>query len=82
LVDEIVPEPLCGAHTDHQAAAQLLKVALVSNLKELQKLTEDELVANRYQKFRSFGRFIEIPDEDSMEEMKQDYVEEMQDKKS
>lgn len=74
LVDQIIPEPLSGAHTDPVAAAAMLKKALVSNLKELKKLSPDKLVTNRYQKFRSYGRFIETPDEDSMEEMKQDFV--------
>lgn len=59
LVDEVVPEPLGGAHTDHEATAQLLKSALLRNLEELLKLTPEELLGNRYGKFRSFGHYLE-----------------------
>lgn len=76
LVDEVVKEPLCGAHTDHQEAAMRLKSAIQINLAELMKLSEDELIAERYRKFRSFGNFKELPDEDSMEEMRSESIEE------
>lgn len=70
VVDEIVDEPPGGAHGDHAGAALLLKNALVAHLAELKKLSHEELIAQRYKKFRILGRFIEIPNEDSMEEMK------------
>ena len=64
LVDEIVPEPLCGAHHDPVEAAQLLKKALLTALGSLKTKSEDELIAERYQKFRAYGRFFETPDSD------------------
>ena len=64
LVDEIVPEPLCGAHHDPVEAAQLLKNALLAALGSLKTKSEDELIAERYQKFRAYGRFFETPDSD------------------
>ena len=64
LVDEIVPEPLCGAHHDPVEAAQLLKKALLAALESLKTKSEDELIAERYQKFRAYGRFFETPDSD------------------
>ncbi|MBR5690777.1 MAG: acetyl-CoA carboxylase carboxyltransferase subunit alpha [Verrucomicrobia bacterium] len=64
LVDEIVPEPLCGAHHDPVEAAQLLKKALLAALGSLKTKSEDELIAERYQKFRAYGRFFETPDSD------------------
>ena len=57
LADEIVAEPLGGAHNDPAAIAATLKAALVRNLKELQALPADQLLAKRYEKFRAHGRF-------------------------
>lgn len=59
LVDEIVPEPLGGAHTDHAAAAVALKSSLTRNLEGLLKLTPEGRLQARYQKFRAFGHFEE-----------------------
>jgi acetyl-CoA carboxylase carboxyl transferase subunit alpha len=59
VIDEIVKEPLGGAHRDHDAIASTLKEALARNLSELKKLTPDELVKGRYDKFRKMSRFIE-----------------------
>ncbi len=70
IVDEIVEEPPNGAHSDHAGAALFLKEALLIYLEQLKKLSYEELIADRYKKFRALGRFIEIPDVDSMEEMK------------
>lgn len=57
LVDEVLKEPLGGAHRDPQVMADDLKAALLQNLGELQKLSVDELLSRRYQRFRSFGVF-------------------------
>ncbi len=57
LVDELIPEPLGGAHRDHRAAADNLKAALLKQLAGLQALPVDELVEKRYQKFRNIGKF-------------------------
>lgn len=57
LVDELVPEPLGGAHRDHQLTAANLKAALLKHLAELKQLPVDELLEQRYQKFRAIGKF-------------------------
>ena len=55
IADVIIPEPLGGAHRDHEAAAEMLKAELEKQLDELSKLTPAELKAQRYEKFRAFG---------------------------
>ena len=57
LVDELVPEPLGGAHRNHRVAADNLKAALLKHLLELKRLPIDELLERRYQKFRTIGKF-------------------------
>jgi len=57
LVDELVPEPLGGAHRNHRIAADNLKAALLKHLVELKRLPIDELLERRYQKFRTIGKF-------------------------
>lgn len=59
IIDEIVKEPLGGAHKDFDAAAESLKKALKKNLAELEKLTPQEIRENRYQKYRKMGVFTE-----------------------
>jgi acetyl-CoA carboxylase carboxyl transferase subunit alpha len=59
LLDEIVPEPAGGAHADYDAAAEMLSKALEQNLRRLEGFTADELVEDRYRKFRSMGNFFE-----------------------
>jgi len=61
LIDEIVREPLGGAHRDHRWAANLLRRNLRRNLAELAGLSGDELVRQREDKFRNMGRFTETP---------------------
>ncbi len=58
-VDEIVPEPLGGAHRDHRQMAATLKGSLMTNLRELSSIPLDELLDRRYEKFRRFGVFKE-----------------------
>ncbi len=55
VADKIIPEPLGGAHRDPEAAADLLEKALAESLDELLVLTTEELMAQRYEKFRSIG---------------------------
>ena len=57
-VDDIVPEPEGGAHRDHEAAANLLDVSLQKHLAELKKLSPAELIASRYNKFRTIAQFF------------------------
>jgi acetyl-CoA carboxylase carboxyl transferase subunit alpha len=57
IIDEIIPEPLGGAHRDSQKMAQVLKEAIKKNLKELKTQSKEKLLELRYQKFRSIGKF-------------------------
>lgn len=57
-VDDIVPEPEGGAHRDHEAAANLLDVSLQKHFAELKKVPPSELVASRYNKFRTMAQFF------------------------
>jgi acetyl-CoA carboxylase carboxyl transferase subunit alpha len=59
VIDGVVAEPLGGAHHDWQAAADLLKAAVVSALEETSKLPTDKLLDQRYDKFRRMGVFGE-----------------------
>ncbi len=59
VIDEIVKEPLGGAHRDHETMAKNLHGALARHLKELKALSVEELVEGRYQKFRKMSRFAE-----------------------
>jgi len=59
LVDEIIPEPLGGAHNDPAATAQTLKQHLLKHLKQLQRLSAADRLKLRYQTFRAFGQFLE-----------------------
>jgi len=57
LVDELIPEPLGGAHHNHQSAADNLKAALLKNLEQLKHFPVNELLERRYQKYRRIGQF-------------------------
>ena len=57
LIDELVPEPLGGAHHNYEAAAYNVKAAILQNLEQLKQIPLDELVEQRYQKFRNIGKF-------------------------
>src|SRR2546421_1099106 len=59
VVDEIVPEPEGGAHRDPDTAAANLGAALRQNLERLSALPLDELMRNRYDKFRKLGKYSE-----------------------
>ena len=59
IIDEIVPEPVGGAHADHEATAAALKDAIMRNLEELRRLKPDRLVRRRRQKFLRMGQFLE-----------------------
>ena len=55
IIDEIIPEPLGGAHRDPQKMAEFLKASIKKNLNELNTLDKDELLKSRYRKFRNMG---------------------------
>ena len=61
LADEIIAEPLGGAHNDLAATAASVKEHLLANLEQLQKLSVPELLKARYAKFRAHGPFQEKP---------------------
>ncbi|ALF53648.1 acetyl-CoA carboxylase subunit alpha [Nostoc piscinale CENA21] len=61
IIDQILPEPIGGAHSDPLEAATTLKQALLDNLDELKQLTSQERRQLRYDKFRKIGVFTEIP---------------------
>jgi acetyl-CoA carboxylase carboxyl transferase subunit alpha len=62
LIDEVVKEPLGGAHRDMSTMAENLKAALLQKLQELDSLALDELLEQRYQRLLSYGTFREFSD--------------------
>ena len=59
LIDEVIDEPRGGAHRNHEVAADSLKEVLVRNIQELQKMSAEELLDHRYNKFRKYGEWAE-----------------------
>ena len=59
LIDQIIPEPLGGAHRDMEEAARLIGNALQAQLTELTGLNVDELLEQRYERIMDFGQFEE-----------------------
>jgi acetyl-CoA carboxylase carboxyl transferase subunit alpha len=59
LVDEIIPEPLGGAHTDSNKTAQNLQSHLLRHLGELIKTPVADRLKSRYEKYRAYGHFLE-----------------------
>jgi acetyl-CoA carboxylase carboxyl transferase subunit alpha len=59
LVDEVLPEPLGGAHRNPKAMAEVVRNALLSSLEELAQLSTDQLLERRQQRLASFGQFKE-----------------------
>lgn len=57
VIDQVVEEPPGGAHRDHDAAAEALENAIAEHLEEVTSLTIEELLKQRYEKFRSVGAF-------------------------
>ena len=60
IADEIIPEPLGGAHNNLVSASEILKKCILKNLKSLQKLSEKELIEQRYKKYRQIGKIYEV----------------------
>jgi len=60
LVDEVLPEPVGGAHRNAEAVAATIKTALLKYLGELQQLPPDKLRAARNTRIDSFGVFSEV----------------------
>jgi acetyl-CoA carboxylase carboxyl transferase subunit alpha len=59
VVDQIIPEPVGGAHRDYDSVAANLGAALRRALEEISKIPADELLEKRYRKFRRLGTFSE-----------------------
>lgn len=59
IIDEIIMEPLGGVHKDHALSINNVKKVIAKHLGELEKLSTDELLEKRYEKFRKMGVFEE-----------------------
>ncbi|TWT77398.1 Acetyl-coenzyme A carboxylase carboxyl transferase subunit alpha [Posidoniimonas polymericola] len=59
VIDDVIEEPVGGAHRDHYQMAARLKMYLGRTLRELVDIPTDELVAQRYEKFRNMGQYLE-----------------------
>jgi acetyl-CoA carboxylase carboxyl transferase subunit alpha len=68
VVDDVIEEPLGGAHRDHHQMASRVKSYLSKTLDQLCKLSADELIEQRYEKFRKMGSYLEKLQDGSMEQ--------------
>ncbi len=59
IVEESIPEPVGGAHRNHEKAAGFIKESVLKHFDELSKLSREELQEHRYKKFRKIGVFSE-----------------------
>ncbi|MGE5308751.1 MAG: acetyl-CoA carboxylase carboxyltransferase subunit alpha [Deltaproteobacteria bacterium] len=59
IIDEVIPEPMGGAHREPQKAAEAIRDALKRGLKDLTVLKPEDLLKLRYEKFRKMGVFLE-----------------------
>src|SRR5438874_3581400 len=59
VIDDIIPEPLGGAHRDHREMGNTMKTYLLRYLRDLRNVPDEELLEQRYQKFRRMGVFDE-----------------------
>jgi len=59
VIDEIIPEPIGGAHSDHEATAKAVHDTLVRQLDDLRKLKSDKLIRRRREKYLRMGQFQE-----------------------
>ncbi len=60
MIDEVIPEPLGGAHRNVDAMAQAVKSALIRNLRSLEAFGPNELAGARYQRLIATGKFNEV----------------------
>ena len=56
IIDKIIKEPECGAQNDFSAVIAELKQYIITSINDLEKLSKEELIENRYQKFRMMGK--------------------------
>lgn len=59
VIDEVIPEPLGGAHRDPEKQAKAVKESILRKLKDLGRFSGEELIEKRYHKFRKMGVFSE-----------------------
>ena len=59
IIDQIITEPFGGAHRNHEETAASVKKALSKHLKDLKKMSPEQLFEDRYEKFRNMGVFSE-----------------------
>jgi acetyl-CoA carboxylase carboxyl transferase subunit alpha len=59
IADEVIDEPLGGAHRDPEVASKALRLAIKRNLRDLSKLDQDALLELRYQKYRNMGDYLD-----------------------
>ncbi len=67
IIDDVIAEPIGGAHRDPECAKINLKNAVISSIKELKEINVDTLIENRYNKFRQMGFFLEGVEEEVLE---------------
>ncbi len=60
VIDEVVEEPIGGAHRDPRRAAELLKDAVTRNMAEIRNVSPEDIVKMRYEKFRQLGTFDQL----------------------
>lgn len=61
IIDQMIPEPLGGAHLDPKVAYENIKTFIKEQWAQLKTVPIDQLLENRYQKFRKMGKFEERP---------------------
>ncbi len=59
IVDDVLDEPLIGAHRDKQTAADVVKAYFLQTVKDLRTLSEDEMLDQRYKRLTAVGAYSE-----------------------
>ncbi|HEY5629742.1 MAG TPA: acetyl-CoA carboxylase carboxyltransferase subunit alpha [Candidatus Limnocylindrales bacterium] len=60
VVDQVIPEPEAGAHTDHEETGKRIRTAVLRELDRLTAIPLDVLVEERYRRYRSLGAYTEV----------------------
>lgn len=74
IIDEIIPEPVGGAHRDHREASANLKSFLIRSLRDLEDLPVETLLDRRYEKFRRIGVYSESVEAATVPDARLDHV--------
>lgn len=64
IVDQVIAEPLGGVHKDKATAAKNVKKAIIENIKKFQDMPVEDMLEERYEKFRKIGQFRDMSDEE------------------